>query len=104
MNRKIKDAKTANTSTFHTTDTGTAKPSWMKLQSVTQEGDLEEFLNTAQMADTDFTAERRKTTVVSAPGLTQSKRHNPYLLSGEEEQEVRRKHDQNRQRLRVPRR
>jgi large subunit GTPase 1 len=104
MNRKAKDAQKLGSSSNHTTDVIGDKPSWMKLQSVTQEGDLAEFLNTAQLADTDFTAERRNVTVISAPGLAQNKRHNPYLLSGEEEQEIKKKHKQNRQRLRVPRR
>lgn len=103
MNRKAKEARESGHGANHTTDGGTHQPSWMKLRSVTHEGDLEEFLNTAQMADTDFTAERRNVTVVSAPSSSQ-KRHNPYLLSGEEEAEVRRKQDQNRSRLRVPRR
>lgn len=104
MNRRAKDAQKSGSSSNHTTDIIGDKPSWMKLQSVTQEGDLAEFLNTAQLADTDFTAERRNVTVISAPGLAQNKSHNPYLLSGEEEQEIKKKHKQNRQRLRVPRR
>ncbi|KDN53307.1 P-loop containing nucleoside triphosphate hydrolase protein [Tilletiaria anomala UBC 951] len=103
MNRKAKEAQHVGSSQHHTTDTGGHQPSWMKLQSVTQEGDLEEFLNTAQMADTDFTAERRNVTVISAQAGLQNK-HNPYLLTGEEEEEVRKKHKQNRQKLRVPRR
>ncbi|KAF9431720.1 Viral polyprotein [Cleaved into: Capsid protein C] [Entomortierella beljakovae] len=31
-------------------------PSWTRLQSVTQEGDLESFLSTAELAGTEFTA------------------------------------------------
>lgn len=103
MNRRAQDARATGSSQHHTTDPGTAKPSWMRLQSVTQEGDLEEFLNTAQLADTDFTAERRNVTIITAPGPT-GRRDNLFLLTGEEEQEVRKKHQQNRQKLRVPRR
>ncbi|KAF9352159.1 Viral polyprotein [Cleaved into: Capsid protein C] [Mortierella sp. NVP85] len=31
-------------------------PSWTRLQSVTQQGDLEAFLSTAELAGTEFTA------------------------------------------------
>ncbi|PWN54412.1 P-loop containing nucleoside triphosphate hydrolase protein [Violaceomyces palustris] len=105
INRKAKEAKMKNSSEFHTTDINNYG-STSNLRSVTHEGDLEEFLNTAQLADADFTAERRNVTIVSAPGLTRSDRHrhNPYLLSGEEENEVLRKHGENKERLRVPRR
>ena len=33
---------------------------WVKLRSVTQENALDEFLNTAELADTDFTAEKNQ--------------------------------------------
>jgi large subunit GTPase 1 len=39
----------------HTTDTNEG-PNWVKLQSVTQEGDLDAFLHTAELAGTEFTA------------------------------------------------
>ncbi|KCV73214.1 hypothetical protein H696_00756 [Fonticula alba] len=39
-------------------------PNWMKMQSITDRGDLEEFLNVAQLADKEFTAERRNITVI----------------------------------------
>ena len=41
-----------------------------KLQSVTHEGDLDEFLSTAQLAATDFTAGRQNLpkTLARAPG------------------------------------
>lgn len=32
--------------------------SWVKMRSVTEQGALDEFLETAQLADTDFTAEK----------------------------------------------
>ncbi|CDU23382.1 probable LSG1-Large-Subunit GTPase involved in 60S ribosomal subunit biogenesis [Sporisorium scitamineum] len=104
LNRKAKEAKQRNQTEFHTTDTNNYG-SVSNLRSVTHEGDLEEFLNTASLADADFTAERRNggVTVITAPNRERT-RHNPYLLTGQEEQEVLKKHVQNKERLRVPRR
>ncbi|PWY97257.1 putative LSG1-large-subunit GTPase [Testicularia cyperi] len=104
LNRKAKEAKNRNQTEFHTTDLNNYG-SVSNLRSVTHEGDLEEFLNTAQLADADFTAERRNAgvTVISAPNRERT-RHNPYLLTGQEESEVLKKHSQNKERLRVPRR
>jgi large subunit GTPase 1 len=39
----------------HTTELDDG-PSWMKMQSVTQENDLDAFLNHATLAGTEFTA------------------------------------------------
>lgn len=90
-----------------------------RLQSITQERDLDEFLNTAQLAGTQFTAgmfrptsscylraqiwhsERRNVKIVTPGAGTQ---HNPYLLSDEEERKTLQRHQENKQRLRVPRR
>ena len=103
LNRKAKEAKQRNQTEFHTTDINNYG-SVSNLRSVTHEGDLEEFLNTASLADADFTAERRSgVTVITAPNRERT-RHNPYLLTGQEEQEVLKKHVQNKERLRVPRR
>ncbi|SAM58915.1 probable LSG1-Large-Subunit GTPase involved in 60S ribosomal subunit biogenesis [Ustilago bromivora] len=103
LNRKAKEAKQRNQTEFHTTDINNYG-SVSNLRSVTHEGDLEEFLNTASLADADFTAERRSgVTVITAPNRERT-RHNPYLLTGQEEQEVLKKHAQNKERLRVPRR
>ncbi|CCF51238.1 hypothetical protein NDA11_001826 [Ustilago hordei] len=103
LNRKAKEAKQRNQTEFHTTDINNYG-SVSNLRSVTHEGDLEEFLNTASLADADFTAERRSgITVITAPNRERT-RHNPYLLTGQEEQEVLKKHVQNKERLRVPRR
>lgn len=38
----------------HTTDI--EEPKWVKMQSITQENDLEAFLSTAELAGTEFTA------------------------------------------------
>ena len=104
LNRRAKEAKQRNQTEFHTTDINNYG-SVSNLRSVTHEGDLEEFLNTASLADADFTAERRNggVTVITAPDRERT-RHNPYLLTGQEEQEVLKKHVQNKERLRVPRR
>ena len=103
LNRRAKEARMHGSSEFHTTDTHVGQPKWTKLQSVTHEGDLEEFLNTAQMADADFTAERRNIKVIQTPNVARTQ-HNPYLLTPQEEAEVLRNHRENRDRLRVPRR
>ena len=72
------------------------------LRSVTQERDLDEFLSTAQLAGTDFTAERRNVTILPGPGLSTDR--NRYLLSTAEEQEARKRQREEKARLRVPRR
>ncbi|CAO3667657.1 unnamed protein product [Umbelopsis vinacea] len=82
---------------LHTTETDEG-PNWVKLQSVTQEGDLDAFLHTAELAGTEFTAERLNIKVV------QDSYQNPYLLSEKEEEEALKKHAQNQKRLTIPRR
>ncbi|KAG6336135.1 hypothetical protein ID866_2945 [Astraeus odoratus] len=72
-----------------------------RLKSVTQERDLDEFLNTAQLAGMEFTAERRNIKIVQSPS---GSLHNPYLLTDQEERSTLRKHQENKSRLRVPRR
>jgi large subunit GTPase 1 len=86
------------------------------LKSVTQERDLDEFLNTAQLAGTEFTAgkcvqmsivmtissiERRNVKIIQQSANASQ---NPYLLTEEEEKTTLEKQQQNRKRLRVPRR
>lgn len=73
--------------------------SWVKMRSVTEQGALDEFLSTAQLAGTDFTAEK-----MNNVKIVHADQRNPYLLSATEERGVRRKHLQNRSRLTVPRR
>lgn len=103
QNRRAKEAKERNYSEFHTTDTHVGEPKSAKLRSVTHEGPLEEFLNTAQLADADFTAERRNVKVIDAQESSRT-RHNPYLLTAHEEAEILKNQNENRDRLRVPRR
>ncbi|KIK70791.1 hypothetical protein GYMLUDRAFT_32851 [Collybiopsis luxurians FD-317 M1] len=97
INRKVKDARKMQESGMYTTDIDTTS----KLKSVTQEGDLDEFLNTAQLAETDFTAERRNVRVIQQSADVSQ---NPYLLSEADEKKTLKKHQDNRKRLRVPRR
>lgn len=97
INRKAKDARHAQESGLYTTDID----STTRLQSITQERDLDEFLSTATLAGTQFTAERRNVKIISQNAGT---KHNPYLLTDEEEKTTLQKHADNKQRLRVPRR
>ena len=71
----------------------------MKMRSVTEQAALDEFLSTAELAGTDFTAE--KTNNVK---IIHKDQKNPYLLSAAEERETVRRHKEHKQRLTVPRR
>ncbi|KDR85376.1 hypothetical protein GALMADRAFT_354874 [Galerina marginata CBS 339.88] len=97
INRKVKDARKAQESGLYSVDVDSSS----RLKSVTQERDLDEFLNTAQLAGTEFTAERRNVKIIQQ---TTNSSHNPHLLSEQEEKKVLKKHEENKQRLRVPRR
>jgi len=96
INRRAKEHKRIYEEALHTTELPSG------LNSVTQENDLDEFLNTAQLAATDFSAERQNIRVLNSSSVVAQQ--NPYLLTEEEEKEVRAKHSDNRTRLRVPRR
>ena len=72
---------------------------WVKMRSVTEQGALDEFLSTAELAGTDFTAER-----LDSVKIIHKDQRNPYLLSKEEERGVVRKQNRKRARLTVPRR
>ncbi|ORY71655.1 uncharacterized protein BCR38DRAFT_480151 [Pseudomassariella vexata] len=73
--------------------------SWVKMRSVTQQSAMDEFLSTAELAGTDFTAEK-----MNNVKIIHTDQRNPYLLSAAEERNVRGKHKQHRSRLTVPRR
>ena len=75
------------------------EPSWVKMRSVTEQAALDEFLSTAELAGTDFTAEK-----MNSVKIIHRDQKNPYLLSAAEERTVVRKHNANRKRLTVPRR
>ncbi|PWN34777.1 P-loop containing nucleoside triphosphate hydrolase protein, partial [Meira miltonrushii] len=106
INRKAKDAQNRSNSSYHTTDLINPSTGGVGLRSITQQTDLEEFLSTAQLADQNFTAERRNVTVVSAPDqMTGAKRgKNPLLPTQQEADETVRRQNENKQRLRIPRR
>ncbi|KAG7196091.1 uncharacterized protein KQ657_000103 [Scheffersomyces spartinae] len=76
---------------------------WVKLRSVTQENALEDFLNTAQLADTDFTAERNQQIKIIKVGNTALVNQNG-LLTADETLNLRKKHQLFENKLRVPRR
>ncbi|KAI5836458.1 P-loop containing nucleoside triphosphate hydrolase protein [Schizophyllum commune Tattone D] len=96
INKKAKDAKRMQETGLYTTDLDSTS----KLKSITQEKDLDAFLNTAELAGTEFTAEKRNVKIIQQASTSQ----NPYLLSEQEEKEAVQRQDANRKRLRVPRR
>lgn len=69
------------------------------MRSVTEQGALDEFLSTAELAGTDFTAEK-----MNNVKIIHADQRNPYLLSATEERSVRKKQRANDKRLTVPRR
>lgn len=69
------------------------------MRSVTEQGALDEFLATAELAGTDFTAEK-----MNNVKIIHTDQRNPYVLSANEERHVIGKHNQHRSRLTVPRR
>eukprot|EP01137_Pigoraptor_chileana_P007911 Opistho-2@54093 len=71
---------------------------WGRLQSVTEQGDLDEFLATAKLAGTEFTAEKLNVTVVSGG------EHNSAHMSVEKAKAVKEAQEANMDMLRVPRR
>ncbi|KAJ3149939.1 hypothetical protein HDU89_003395 [Geranomyces variabilis] len=82
----------------HTTEVDDSTANVVKMQSITQENDLEAFLTTAQLAGTDFAAERLNITVVS------NTYDNPFLLTEEKEKETLKQHRELKHLLTVPRR
>lgn len=73
--------------------------SWVKMRSVTEQAALDEFLSTAELAGTDFTAEKLSNVKIIHPD-----QNNQFLLSAADERSVVRKQQKNRGRLTVPRR
>lgn len=76
---------------------------WVKLRSVTQENALDEFLNTAELADTDFTADKHNQIKIIKVGNTSIVNQNG-LLSPEEMEQIRVKHQLFENALTIPRR
>lgn len=73
--------------------------SWVKMRSVTEQAALDEFLSTAELAGTDFTAEK-----MNNVKIIHTDQKNPYLLSAAEERAAVGKQKAHRNRLTVPRR
>ncbi|KAF3923742.1 hypothetical protein ABW20_dc0108528 [Dactylellina cionopaga] len=71
---------------------------WVKMRSITEQQALDEFLSTAELADTDFTAEKMNIKIIHSDQI------NPYLLSADEEKKKLSKHKANAGKLTVPRR
>lgn len=69
------------------------------MRSVTEQAALDEFLSTAELAGTDFTAEKTNNFKI-----IHTDQRNPYLLSAAEERSAVRKQNANKNRLTVPRR
>ncbi|KAG5419874.1 hypothetical protein I9W82_001754 [Candida metapsilosis] len=78
-------------------------PNWVKLRSVTQENSLDEFLSTAQLADTDFSAERGQQVKIIKVGNTNII-NSSGLLSADEMLAMRQKHMMFENKLTIPRR
>lgn len=78
---------------------GKKEADWVKMRSVTEQGALDEFLSTAELAGTDFTAEK-----LNNVRIIHTDQKNPYLLSKDEERRVLGRQREKRGRLTVPRR
>lgn len=76
---------------------------WVKLRSVTQENSLDEFLNTAELADHDFTAEKHQQVKIIKVGNTALVNQSG-LLSEEERIALRKKHQIFENKLTIPKR
>lgn len=93
LGRTIRAAKQAKNEVYFLPDgqmrftTDKHEAGWVKMRSVVQENALDEFLNTAQLADTDFTAEKHASVKIIRVNnqAVESGNYNPYLLTTEEE-------------------
>lgn len=93
LGRTIKNAKAQQNQVYYLPDgqmrftTDKHEADWVKLRSVTQENALDEFLNTAQLADTDFTADKHSSVKIIRVNnqAVDSGNYNPYLLTSAEE-------------------
>lgn len=93
LGRTIKNAKALQNQVYYLPDgqmrftTDKHEADWVKLRSVTQENALDEFLNTAQLADTDFTAEKHSSVKIIRVNnqAVDTGNYNPYLLTSTEE-------------------
>ncbi|EGG08778.1 uncharacterized protein MELLADRAFT_77243 [Melampsora larici-populina 98AG31] len=100
MNHRAKSRVVDRERELHTTEVYDNKPI-----SVTQENDLENFLNTAALAGTDFTAERQNITILPGTGPgSSSTAADPYLLTPAEQAKLEAVHREHQSLLQVPRR
>lgn len=76
--------------------------SWVKMRSITQESSLDEFLSTAQLAEHDFSADRRQQVRIVKVGNTLLQ--STGVLTQAEMEQIRRKHQLFENRLTIPRR
>jgi large subunit GTPase 1 len=72
---------------------------WVKMRSITEQSAMDEFLATAELAGTDFTAEKK-----NSIKIIQMDGSNPYLLSAADERMVLRRQAAHTDKLTVPRR
>ena len=72
---------------------------WVKMRSITEQSALDEFLATAELAGTDFTAEK-----MNNVKIIQMDQTNPFLLSAADERTVLRKHKEHADKLTIPKR
>ncbi|KAH3667206.1 hypothetical protein OGAPHI_002855 [Ogataea philodendri] len=112
LGKSIKNVKNQENKVYYLPDgemrftTDKHEDDWVKLRSVTQENALDEFLNTAALADTDFAAERTsgiKIVKVNQQAVDTGN-YNPYLLTTEEEIKKFKIQQEHQSELRVPRR
>ncbi|WWC60276.1 uncharacterized protein I303_102845 [Kwoniella dejecticola CBS 10117] len=97
INRKAKEAVAPQESQLYTLDESNP------LASITHERDLDNFLANAALADHDFTTERSKLRIISAPNMP-APETNPFLLTTQQEKEVVKKKRELADELTVPRR
>lgn len=102
VNEKKNSKKSGGHSDRYTTEANT--PNWVKLQSVTQERALDEFLSTAELADTDFTTERTANIRIIQIGGQNVAESSSGVLSNEQKAKLIKRHYENAGRLTVPRR
>ena len=93
------DQRTQETDPFQYVTNDRKEASWVKMRSVTEQAALDEFLSTAELAGTDFTAEK-----MNNVKIIHTDQKNPYLLSAAEERAAVGKQREHKNRLTVPRR
>eukprot|EP00039_Didymoeca_costata_P017465 m.324168 g.324168 ORF g.324168 m.324168 type:complete len:593 (-) comp16540_c10_seq22:153-1931(-) len=96
MRQRFKGRDPNDPNFLHTTDMNDGYD-WAKMGSCTEQRDLDEFLSTAELAGTDFTAEKLNVMIVEGT-------HANGLMSDKEKTEMERAQRENKHLLRIPRR